>query len=168
MRATDGEIRLFVMPGLPANAEFDKDAIREVVLNLLSNAIKYSGDDKFVTVRVGQDKNTQFIEVADRGIGIDPIDHKRIFEKFYRVDEALTRKVDGTGLGLTISLEIAKAHGGNITVDSARGKGSRFTVFLPIKLPKSLPPSRSTARSDRASTREIVTPEPTPAPQVAK
>jgi signal transduction histidine kinase len=157
MRDADGEIRLFVMPGLPTNAEFDKDSMREVVLNLLSNAIKYSGDDKFVTVRVGQDKNDLFIEVADRGIGIDPIDHKRIFEKFYRVDEALTRRVDGTGLGLTISLEIAKAHGGNITLESARGKGSRFTVHLPLRLPKS---TIRTKVSERPSTREFRAPEP--------
>ena len=160
MRDADGEIRLFVMPGLPANAEFDKDAMREVVLNLLSNAIKYSGDDKFVTVRVFQDKNDLFIEVADRGIGIDSVDHKRIFEKFYRVDEALTRRVDGTGLGLTISMEIAKAHGGDITVESVRGKGSRFTVNLPIRLPKTTTVRPKT--SERTSTREIVLP-PEPA-----
>ncbi|MBP9892914.1 MAG: HAMP domain-containing histidine kinase [Planctomycetes bacterium] len=166
MRATDGEIRLFVMPGLPANAEFDKDALREVVLNLLSNAIKYSGDDKFVTVRVGQDRNDLFIEVADRGIGIDPADHKRIFEKFYRVDEALTRRVDGTGLGLTISLEIAKAHSGDITLESARGKGSRFTVWLPIRLPKA---ALKTKTVERTSTRETMRPvEPAETGQGAK
>ncbi len=167
MRDADGEIRLFVMPGLPANAEFDKDAMREVVLNLLSNAIKYSGDDKFVTVRVFQDKNDLFIEVADRGIGIDSVDHKRIFEKFYRVDEALTRRVDGTGLGLTISMEIAKAHGGDITVESVRGKGSRFTVNLPIRLPKTVTVRAKT--SERTSTREIVLPpEPAESGQGAK
>lgn len=160
MRETDGEIRLFVMPGLPNNAEFDKDAMREVVLNLLSNAIKYSGDDKFVTVRVGQDRHDMFIEVADRGIGIDPMDHKRIFEKFYRVDEALTRKVDGTGLGLTISLEIAKAHGGDITVESVRGKGSRFTVWVPIRQVKAA--TVKIKASERTATRETLRP-PEPA-----
>lgn len=166
MRETDGEIRLFVVPGLPNNAEFDRDSIREVVLNLLSNAIKYSGDDKFVTVRVGQDRNDMFIEVADRGIGIDPVDHKRIFEKFYRVDEALTRKVDGTGLGLTISLEIARAHGGDITLDSARGKGSRFTVWIPIRLHKT---TLKTKTVERASTRETARPqEPAETGQGAK
>lgn len=168
MRDTDGEVRLFVVPGLPQNAEFDKDAVREVVLNLLSNAIKYSGDDKFVTVRVGQDREEMFIEVADRGIGIDPADQQRIFEKFYRVDEALTRRVDGTGLGLTISREIAKAHGGEITVESARGKGSRFTVWIPIRIAKTLARSAS-ARSDRTSTRETLRPpEPAEAAPGAK
>ncbi|MCC6573480.1 MAG: hypothetical protein IT462_06780 [Planctomycetes bacterium] len=161
MRDQDGVIRLFVLPGIPPQAEFDKDAIREVILNLLSNAIKYSGEEKFVTVRAGYepDKDLLFIEFTDRGIGIDPIDHKRIFEKFYRVDEALTRRVDGTGLGLTISLEIVKAHGGKIEVDSARGKGSRFIVWLPYKAPK----VRAAGRSERTSTREIVARAETPA-----
>ncbi|MHC4841205.1 MAG: sensor histidine kinase [Planctomycetota bacterium] len=133
MEGKDGDIRLKVMPGLPSQAEMDKDAIREVILNLLSNAIKYSGDEKFVTVLVGVDKSDLFIEVADRGIGIDPTDQVTIFEKFYRVDEALTRVVDGTGLGLAICKEIVQAHKGRITVESARGKGSRFTIYIPYK-----------------------------------
>lgn len=162
MREQDGVIRLFVLPGIPPQAEFDKDAIREVLLNLLSNAVKYSGEEKFVTVRAGfdQDRNELFIEITDRGIGIDPVDHARIFEKFYRVDEALTRKVDGTGLGLTISLEIVKAHGGRIEVDSARGKGSRFIVYLPFRAPKVKP----VGHKDRTSTREIVARTESPAP----
>ncbi|MCF6228130.1 MAG: cell wall metabolism sensor histidine kinase WalK [Planctomycetes bacterium] len=133
MKGNDGDIRLKIMPGLPSQAEMDKDAIREVILNLLSNAIKYSGDEKFVTVLVGVDKNDLFIEVADRGIGIDLQDHDKIFDKFHRVDEALTRVVDGTGLGLAICKEIVQAHKGRITVESARGKGSRFTVYIPYK-----------------------------------
>src|SRR5688500_13160843 len=60
MSGQDGEIRLKIMPGVPSEATFDKDAIREVILNLLSNSIKYSGDDKFVTVMVGTDKNDLF------------------------------------------------------------------------------------------------------------
>jgi signal transduction histidine kinase len=137
MSGQDGEIRLKIMPGVPSQATFDKDAIREVLLNLLSNAIKYSGDDKFVTVLVGIDKNDLFIEVADRGIGIPAEDQQRIFEKFYRVDQALSRKVDGTGLGLAICKEIVDAHEGRITVESVWGKGSRFTVYLPYKRAKS-------------------------------
>ncbi|MCC6464603.1 MAG: hypothetical protein IT463_04605 [Planctomycetes bacterium] len=130
-----GEIRLKVTPGLPTRAVFDKDGIREVLLNLLSNSIKYSGDDKFVTVVAGIDCNDLFIEVADRGIGIDPEHHQRIFEKFFRVDQDRARKVDGTGLGLAICREIVQAHGGRITLDSARGRGSRFTVFIPYRAP---------------------------------
>jgi signal transduction histidine kinase len=136
MSGQDGEIRLKIMPGVPSEATFDKDAIREVILNLLSNSIKYSGDDKFVTVMVGTDKNDLFVEVADRGIGIPAEDQSRIFEKFYRVDQALSRKVDGTGLGLAICKEIVDAHEGRITVESVWGKGSRFTVYIPYKRAK--------------------------------
>ncbi|MCA8913871.1 MAG: hypothetical protein KDB90_00565 [Planctomycetes bacterium] len=150
MTGQDGEIRLKILPGVPNEASFDKDAIREVVLNLLSNAIKYSGDDKFVTVMVGIDRNDLFIEIADRGVGIPPEDQARIFEKFYRVDQALSRKVDGTGLGLAICKEIVQAHDGRITVESMWGKGSRFTIYIPYKRAKQ-PTRRPTTTSVRAS-----------------
>lgn len=152
MSGTDGEIRLKILPGVPSQASFDKDAIREVLLNLLSNAIKYSGDDKFVTVMVGIDRNDLFIEVADRGIGIPAEDQSRIFEKFYRVDQALSRKVDGTGLGLAICKEIVQAHGGRITLESVWGKGSRFTVYIPYKRGDSRKPTNTRLRP---STREM-------------
>lgn len=160
MSGQDGEIRLKILPGVPSEATFDKDAIREVVLNLLSNAIKYSGDDKFVTVMVGVDRNDLFIEVADRGVGIPPEEQSRIFEKFYRVDQALSRKVDGTGLGLAICKEIVQAHDGRITVESMWGKGSRFTVYIPYKRAKAptrrptAVTTRSTAVSERVHTGE--------------
>ena len=153
MTGQDGEIRLKILPGVPSEASFDKDAIREVVLNLLSNAIKYSGDDKFVTVMVGIDRNDLFIEVADRGVGIPPEDQARVFEKFYRVDQALSRKVDGTGLGLAICKEIVQSHDGRIVVESMWGKGSRFTVFIPYKRPK-MPTRRPTASGIRAPSGE--------------
>ena len=151
MAGTDGEIRLKILPGVPSQSFFDKDAIREVLLNLLSNAIKYSGDDKFVTVMVGIDRNDLFIEVADRGIGIPSEDQARIFEKFFRVDQALSRKVDGTGLGLAICKEIVQAHGGRITLESVWGKGSRFTVYIPYKRGQTRRPTTSRLRP---STRE--------------
>lgn len=161
MSGTDGEIRLKILPGVPSQSFFDKDAIREVLLNLLSNAIKYSGDDKFVTVMVGIDRNDLFIEVADRGIGIPAEDQSRIFEKFFRVDQALSRKVDGTGLGLAICKEIVQAHGGRITLESVWGKGSRFTVYIPYKRGQT---KRPTSSRPRPSTRETaVLPEETTA-----
>jgi signal transduction histidine kinase len=157
MSGQDGEIRLKIMPGVPSEATFDKDAIREVILNLLSNSIKYSGDDKFVTVMVGTDKNDLFIEVADRGIGIPAEDQQRIFEKFYRVDQALSRKVDGTGLGLAICKEIVDAHEGRITVESVWGKGSRFTVYIPYKR----------AKTTRRPTTAVIKPPTTSEPKVS-
>lgn len=153
MTGQDGEIRLKILPGVPSQASFDKDAIREVVLNLLSNAIKYSGDDKFVTVMVGVDRNDLFIEIADRGVGIPAEDQARIFDKFFRVDQALSRKVDGTGLGLAICKEIVQAHEGRITVESMWGKGSRFTIYIPYKRAKQ-PTRRPTTTSVRTATGE--------------
>lgn len=120
-----------IRPGVPSSAEFDKDAVREVLLNLLSNAVKYSPNDKPIFVTVGAGDRELFIAVQDQGIGIDREHHDRIFDKFFRVDEELTRNVDGTGLGLAIVMEIVKAHGGRITVDSQLGRGSTFTVYLP-------------------------------------
>jgi signal transduction histidine kinase len=131
MEVVTGEIRLKVLPGLPAEAVFDKDGIREVLLNLLSNAIKYSADEKFVTVSVGVAERDLWFSVQDKGIGIPEEDLERIFEKFYRVDQDLSRNVDGTGLGLAICKEIIQAHRGRIHVQSVLGKGSTFTVVIP-------------------------------------
>lgn len=141
-----------VRPGVPSSAEFDKDAIREVLLNLLSNAVKYSPGEKPIFVTVGAGDKELFIAVQDQGIGIDPEHHDRIFEKFFRVDEDLTRNVDGTGLGLAICAEIVKAHGGRITVESALGRGSTFTVYLPWRHGKPSVTRRKTTRTVSART----------------
>jgi signal transduction histidine kinase len=158
MANVQGEVRLKMLPGLPSQAVFDKDAIREVLLNLLSNSIKYSGAEKFVTVQVGIDHNDMFIEVTDRGIGIPQEDLARIFEKFYRVDQELSRNVDGTGLGLAICKEIVSAHGGRIAVSSVLRKGSSFTVFFPYRPPRVTGRPRTTntlAVSSRRDTRTV-------------
>jgi len=155
-----------VRPGVPSTAEFDKDAIREVLLNLLSNAVKYSPGEKPIFVTVGAGDKELFIAVQDQGIGIDSEHHERIFEKFFRVDEDLTRNVDGTGLGLAICSEIVKAHGGRITVESALGRGSTFTVYLPWRHGKPSVTRRKTTRT--VSTREPeVAAADTPAPPTA-
>ncbi|MBX3474012.1 MAG: hypothetical protein KF754_06480 [Planctomycetes bacterium] len=135
-----------IRPGVPSAAEFDKDAMREVLLNLLSNAVKYSPNEKPIFVTVGAGDRELFIAVQDQGIGIGPEHHERIFDKFFRVDEDLTRNVDGTGLGLAIVAEIVKAHGGRITVDSQIGRGSTFTVYLPWVHGRA-PVKRKTTRS---------------------
>jgi signal transduction histidine kinase len=75
------------------------------------------------------------LSVEDHGVGISPRDRKRIFERFYRVDNLLTRKTEGSGLGLAITQRIVEAHDGRITVKSEPGKGSRFTIQLPVGKP---------------------------------
>jgi two-component system OmpR family sensor kinase len=111
----------------------DADAISQVLLNLLSNAVQYSKDVKEIRVRVARQKQAVLIEVTDRGVGIEPGDLRRVFEKFYSSWQRMDSHTQGgLGLGLALSREIVRAHGGEITVRSAVGQGSTFTVVLPV------------------------------------
>lgn len=109
----------------------DREAMVDALVNLLSNAYKYSGDDKEITVRARADHRSVRFSVIDNGIGIPAREHRRIFEKFYRVDERLSREIEGSGLGLAIVRHVAFGHGGRIEVESNRGEGSTFTIVLP-------------------------------------
>lgn len=111
-------------------AQIDRMRIRQVLLNLLSNAIKFT-EKGMITVRL-IDKTFQVqIQIADTGIGLLPEQIEKIFESFSQADSTITRKYGGTGLGLTISKNIIELHGGTITVESQKGKGSTFTITLP-------------------------------------
>jgi len=110
----------------------DEEALCQVVSNLLDNAIKYTPEGGRVWVRVYLQGADAVIEVQDTGVGIEPKDRERIFERFYRVDKARSRELGGTGLGLSIVKHIAISHGGRVTVDSTPGMGSTFRVFLPL------------------------------------
>lgn len=132
------EVRGFeVFVDLPAlgampPVDLDRDAIVRCILNLLSNAVKYSGDGRYVRLAVKREKDMIATSVEDRGIGIDPEDLDRIFERFYRVGDHLTREVSGAGLGLALVDEVVRSHGGQIRVESTKGKGSTFSILLPI------------------------------------
>lgn len=119
-----------VEPGLP-DVRIDEEALSEALLNLLSNAVKYTGEDKRISLRAFLQRGQVAIEVSDNGIGIGPVDRKRIFDKFYRADALLSRKTEGSGLGLTIVRHILEAHEGKVLVESELGVGSRFTLLLP-------------------------------------
>ena len=108
----------------------DKASMIELLLNLLTNAAKYSPPDTRITVNVRESVSEISVEVIDRGVGIRKRDQKRIFDRFYRAEDYLTRDVDGTGLGLTFSRYIAKVHNGEIRVSSQLGGGSSFTLVL--------------------------------------
>ncbi len=119
-----------IAPDLPA-ITVDSDALITVVLNLLDNAYKYSGENKHVILRAYEQDNLVCLEVEDQGIGLSSRDSRKIFDRFYQVDQSLARATEGCGLGLNIVDFIIKAHGGTITVNSQPGKGSTFTVRLP-------------------------------------
>ena len=109
----------------------DPAALEQALMNLLDNAVKYSGESRTVTVRVGVSGSDATIEVTDRGVGIDPAERARIFERFYRGrSSALHRQ--GFGLGLPIAREIVSAHRGSVEVDSAPGRGSTFRIRVPL------------------------------------
>ncbi|WP_202710841.1 PAS domain-containing sensor histidine kinase [Sporosalibacterium faouarense] len=116
---------------------FDIDKIERVMLNLLSNSIKFSKDEGNIEVNIQDIDNYVLITVKDDGIGIPPDKLDSIFERFRRVDPLMTRKNEGSGIGLSLVKSIVEAHEGRIYVNSEYGEGTEFTIKLPIKFVKS-------------------------------
>ncbi len=112
--------------------ETDRDRLRGVLENLLENALKYTGAGGHVRVSARAEDGAAVFDVADDGPGISAEHLPRIFERFYRVDKARSREMGGTGLGLSIVKHLAESLGGGVSVRSAPGQGSRFTVRLPL------------------------------------
>jgi signal transduction histidine kinase len=129
--AGDGELAVEIDDTLPEVAA-DRDALELVLLNLLINAHKYTGENKRILLRARAGEGAVVFEVEDNGPGIPKAERKRIFEQFYRMDDLLSRKTEGTGLGLAIAKRVVEDHGGRIQVTGEPGKGSRFSVSLPI------------------------------------
>ncbi|MBC8471812.1 MAG: hypothetical protein H8D56_20315 [Planctomycetes bacterium] len=121
------------MEGELPEVRVDRDAIEQAIQNLLSNAMKYSGESREIDLRVQKRDGQAVIEVTDQGIGIDAAQQKRIFEKFYRVPSEENERIPGTGLGLALIFHIVQAHGGHIEVQSIIGKGSTFSIYLPLE-----------------------------------
>jgi signal transduction histidine kinase len=111
----------------------DVDALVTAVVNLLDNARKYSGEHKQVRLSTRRAGDRVVIEVQDNGVGLSPRAARRVFERFYQVDQRLSRTHGGCGLGLSIVRFIVEAHGGTATVESAPGEGSRFILALPTE-----------------------------------
>lgn len=116
----------------------DPNAITMAFFNLLDNSVKYSGDQRQITVRVEQRNGCVDLSVVDKGFGIPDAEQPKIFEKFYRGSNASVRKVRGSGLGLSITKHVAEMHGGEVLVESRPGKGSTFTLRIPIRQPPDL------------------------------
>jgi signal transduction histidine kinase len=115
----------------PPEIAADPDKLRQVLVNLIENAVKYSGEGR-IEVRFRRDDGNMRFSVRDDGLGIPPEQHDRVFEKFYRLDPAMTRGVGGTGLGLYICRQLVEGMDGRIWLESELGKGSTFSFELPL------------------------------------
>jgi signal transduction histidine kinase len=124
-------ISLTIPENLP-DIVFDREAIEQVIYNLIDNACKYSHESKTIDVQLFLAGNNIIISVRDYGVGIRKEDQEKIFSRFYRAGEELTQSVKGSGIGLAIVKQIVEAHHGEIDVESEFGKGSRFTVSIPL------------------------------------
>ncbi|MFO0736929.1 MAG: ATP-binding protein [Labilithrix sp.] len=109
----------------------DRHAIVDSIVNLLSNAQKYGGTPPKIRLRASTQDGEVIIAVTDNGAGIPEPEQRRIFEKFYRIDDRLSRTKEGSGLGLAIVKHVARAHRAHVTLDSEEGKGSTFALVLP-------------------------------------
>ena len=110
----------------------DRGALEDALRNLLTNAHKYSPLDRPIAVRASFDRHHVHVAVEDHGIGIARNEHHRVFDKFYRSDDRLSRSIEGSGLGLAIVQHVAQGHHGKISLRSAPGRGSTFTLSIPI------------------------------------
>lgn len=110
----------------------DKEKIEQVVNNFLSNAIKYSGKGNEISISIKKTGGNLQVAVADKGIGINPKDQQKIFQRFYRVENTGMKNISGFGIGLYLSSEIILRHNGKIWVESEEGKGSTFYFSLPL------------------------------------
>ncbi len=130
--AEDKQIALKCATQARVEVEGDPARLKQVVVNLVDNAIKYTTEGGEVDITVQALNGNAVLEVSDTGIGIPREALPHVFERFYRVDRARSRKMGGAGLGLSIVKSICAAHGGDIHVESSDGKGSRFRVDLPL------------------------------------
>jgi signal transduction histidine kinase len=116
------------LPHVPA----DEEALGQAIINLVNNAIKYSRASKTIHIEVRREGSKVLVSVTDTGIGIPRGEQKKIFEKFFRGEDSLVHETKGSGLGLALVRHIMEAHGGAVEVESTPGKGSTFTLVLPV------------------------------------
>ena len=128
------EVVIESLPELPT-VWCDRSALVDSLVNLLSNAYKYGGQPRRIEIATRLTEKSVNISVHDNGKDIARREHKRIFEKFYRVDDLLARQQEGSGIGLAIVQHVMRAHRGNVEVDSEPGRGSTFTLVLPRQPP---------------------------------
>lgn len=132
MKGAQKKINIKINCSEDLQVEVDPSLIEQAVINLVDNAIRYSNTESTIHVNAEQKNNEIHIDVVDQGVGIEQKQLSRIFERFYRVDKARSRELGGTGLGLSIVKHISIAHKGRVEVKSELGKGSTFTIVLPM------------------------------------
>jgi signal transduction histidine kinase len=134
--AAERQVTLHLAPGVAAGLQpcWDAAAVEQALVNLLDNAIKHSPLGSTVEIGVEQEAGKIRVWVEDSGPGIPVREQRRIFELFYRHGTELRRETKGVGIGLTIVRSVAEAHGGRVIVDSEVGRGSRFSLELPMEL----------------------------------
>ena len=123
---------LLSVPEKPVLIEADRKKMNIVLANLLSNAVKFTANGGRVGIQIGTQGSSVWFRVWDTGIGIPDGQIDRLFDRFYQVESSLTRRYEGLGLGLSIAKEMVDLHNGRIDVQSCVGKGSAFTVFVPV------------------------------------
>ncbi len=116
----------------PVWVKCDHDGLAQVIMNLLSNAEKYAGAKKEILVRAESDGSAVAVKVLDRGPGIPKGSEEKIFEQFFRAHDALSSGIEGSGLGLTLARQIARAHGGDLVYETREGGGSCFNLRIPL------------------------------------
>ena len=124
-------LKVEIPASLPA-VLMDAEAFGRALFNLLDNAVKYSGESREMKLRASADADEIRWQVVDKGLGISPEDKTRVFERFFRSKQAADPNIKGSGIGLTIAKHIVEAHGGTISVESELGRGSTFTVAIPV------------------------------------
>jgi signal transduction histidine kinase len=127
-----GERTITIQADVLVEVQADRDRLKQVLINLMDNAINYSNPDQPIKIRLYEADRKACIQVIDTGVGISLVDQSRIFERFYRVDEARSRTTGGTGLGLSIVKSLVEGMGGEITVQSKLNEGSTFSIYLPL------------------------------------
>jgi len=136
MKASGKDIRMELNCDDKLQAPINPPLLEQAIINLLDNAVKYSPPGQAIHLSANNTEDEVVIQVRDHGCGIGREHLPRIFERFYRVDKARSRKLGGTGLGLAIVKHIAQAHGGRASVESTLGEGSTFFIHLPLGSPE--------------------------------
>lgn len=130
-------VNVNIPDGIPA-IRADKSKLKQILYNILGNAIKFTDDNGHVSIRVSYSAESVIVSITDTGIGISPEDKKKLFKPFSQIDASISRRYEGTGLGLALVKELIELHGGMIWVESEAGKGSTFSFKLPVKPDKSV------------------------------